>query len=113
MRNIILALSGRRKVFYGWWLLAGSVVAMALGSGVSYWSFGEARGRKEGNAAGAEVEHGLALWPASRGDLRVGGQQNDRARPHPLLLPLPESTRLWLGGDGDSIRSLTTTRGRR
>lgn len=29
-----------RKVFYGWWLLAGSVVAMALASGVSFWSFG-------------------------------------------------------------------------
>jgi sugar phosphate permease len=33
-------LSGRRKVFYGWWLLAASVCAMALGSGVSFWSFG-------------------------------------------------------------------------
>lgn len=31
---------GRRKVFYGWWVLAGSVVAMALASGVSFWSFG-------------------------------------------------------------------------
>ncbi len=31
---------GRRGIFYGWWLLAGSVVAMALGSGVSFWSFG-------------------------------------------------------------------------
>jgi sugar phosphate permease len=27
-------------VFYGWWLLAASVVAMAFGSGVSFWSFG-------------------------------------------------------------------------
>ena len=27
-------------MFYGWWLLAGSVVAMALGSGVSFSSFG-------------------------------------------------------------------------
>jgi sugar phosphate permease len=33
-------LSGRKKVYYGWWLLAGAVVAMALGSGVSFWSFG-------------------------------------------------------------------------
>jgi sugar phosphate permease len=32
--------SGRRKVYYGWWLLAGSVLAMALGSGVSFWAFG-------------------------------------------------------------------------
>ena len=29
-----------RSVYYGWWLLAGSVAAMALGSGVSFWSFG-------------------------------------------------------------------------
>jgi sugar phosphate permease len=40
VRNINPTLSGRPKVFYGWWLLAGSVVAMALGSGVSFWSFG-------------------------------------------------------------------------
>lgn len=33
-------LSGRRPVFYGWWLLAASVAAMALGSGVSFWAFG-------------------------------------------------------------------------
>ncbi|MDP2659736.1 MAG: MFS transporter, partial [Dehalococcoidia bacterium] len=32
--------TGRGKIFYGWWLLAGSVVAIALGSGVSFWSFG-------------------------------------------------------------------------
>ncbi len=31
---------GQRNTFYGWWILAGSVVAMALGSGVSFWSFG-------------------------------------------------------------------------
>lgn len=29
-----------RNIFYGWWVLAGSVVAMALGSGVSFWAFG-------------------------------------------------------------------------
>jgi sugar phosphate permease len=33
-------LTGRRRVFYGWWLLAASVCAMALGSGVSFWAFG-------------------------------------------------------------------------
>jgi len=33
-------LRGRRQVFYGWWLLAASVAAMALGSGVSFWAFG-------------------------------------------------------------------------
>ncbi len=31
---------GERNTFYGWWILAGSVVAMALGSGVSFLSFG-------------------------------------------------------------------------
>jgi sugar phosphate permease len=31
-------LSGRRKIYYGWWLLGGAVVAMAIGSGVSFWS---------------------------------------------------------------------------
>ena len=40
VRNISSTLSGGRKIFYGWWLLAGSVVAMALGSGVSFWSYG-------------------------------------------------------------------------
>ncbi len=40
MRNITPALTGRRNIFYGWWLLAGSVVAMALVSGVSFWAFG-------------------------------------------------------------------------
>jgi sugar phosphate permease len=29
-----------RNVYYGWWLLAASVVAMAFGSGFSFWSFG-------------------------------------------------------------------------
>lgn len=33
-------LSGRRRVFFGWWLLAASVAAMALGSGTSFWAFG-------------------------------------------------------------------------
>jgi len=31
---------GRRSIYYGWWLLAASVAAMALGSGVSLWAFG-------------------------------------------------------------------------
>ncbi|MGE0134938.1 MAG: MFS transporter [Dehalococcoidia bacterium] len=29
-----------RSVYYGWWILAASVAAMALGSGVSMWAFG-------------------------------------------------------------------------
>ncbi|MGE3857989.1 MAG: MFS transporter [Dehalococcoidia bacterium] len=33
-------LTGRRRVFFGWWLLAASVCAMALGSGTSFWAFG-------------------------------------------------------------------------
>jgi sugar phosphate permease len=39
-RAAVLVLTGRRRIYYGWWLLAGSVVAMALGSGVSFWAFG-------------------------------------------------------------------------
>ena len=30
----------RPGIYYGWWLLAASVVAMAFGSGFSFWSFG-------------------------------------------------------------------------
>lgn len=40
IRNALLVLTGRRKVYYGWWLLAGSILAVAVGSGVSFWSFG-------------------------------------------------------------------------
>ena len=40
LRASFQVLTGRRHVYYGWWLLAGSVVAMALGSGVSMWAFG-------------------------------------------------------------------------
>lgn len=36
----VAVISGRRRIFYGWWLLAAAVVSMALGSGVSFWSFG-------------------------------------------------------------------------
>jgi sugar phosphate permease len=32
--------SKRPGTFYGWWVLAASVVAVALASGVSFWSFG-------------------------------------------------------------------------
>ena len=38
--DAFLVLTGRRHVYYGWWLLAGSVLAMAIGSGVSFWAFG-------------------------------------------------------------------------
>ena len=39
-RAPLAALRNPRSVYYGWWLLSGSVVAMALGSGVSFWAFG-------------------------------------------------------------------------
>ena len=39
-RAMVEALRHPRQVYYGWWLLAGSVLAMALGSGVSFWAFG-------------------------------------------------------------------------
>ena len=29
-----------RRAYYGWWMLAGSVVAVALAAGISFWSFG-------------------------------------------------------------------------
>ena len=34
--QVAAALRHPRSVYYGWWLLAGSVIAMALGSGVSF-----------------------------------------------------------------------------
>ncbi len=33
-------LTGRRKIYYGWRILAASVVAVALANGVSFWAFG-------------------------------------------------------------------------
>ncbi len=33
-------MAGRRKVYYGWWLLAAAVPAQAVLTGVSFWSFG-------------------------------------------------------------------------
>ncbi len=38
--SIAWRLQRLRRVYYGWWLLAGSIAAMALGSGVSFWAFG-------------------------------------------------------------------------
>jgi sugar phosphate permease len=38
--DTVAVLTGRRKVFYGWWLLASSVVAIAFASGASVWSYG-------------------------------------------------------------------------
>ena len=29
-----------RRAYYGWWVLAGSVVAVAIAAGISFWSFG-------------------------------------------------------------------------
>jgi sugar phosphate permease len=40
LKNFFAVVTGRRKIFYGWWMLAGAVVAMAIGSGVSFWSLG-------------------------------------------------------------------------
>ena len=33
-------LSGRRKVYFGWWLLGAGIVLMAVTSGTSFWAFG-------------------------------------------------------------------------
>ena len=69
MRNTNPTPSGRRKVFYGWWLLAGSVVAMALGSGVSFWSFGLYIGplEEEFGWSRAEVSLGFSVSLAISG----------------------------------------------
>ena len=37
MRDV---LSGRRSVYYGWWVLSVGTIAMALGSGLSMSAFG-------------------------------------------------------------------------
>lgn len=61
MRNITPVLSGRKKVFYGWWILAGSVIAMALGSGISFWSFGLYVGPLEEEFAWSRAEVSLGF----------------------------------------------------
>ena len=33
-------LTHRRQIYYGWWMLAGSVLAVAAASGLSFWSLG-------------------------------------------------------------------------
>ena len=32
-------LRGRRRIFYGWWLMLGSVVAVGISAGISIWAF--------------------------------------------------------------------------
>ena len=61
--SIAWRLQRLRRVYYGWWLLAGSIAAMALGSGVSFWAFGlyiEPLGSQFGWSRG-EVSGGLSL----------------------------------------------------
>ena len=33
-------LTGQRKIYYGWWIIFSGVLAMALASGTSFWTFG-------------------------------------------------------------------------
>ena len=40
VRATALVLSGRRRIFYGWWVMAGSLLAVGIASGVPFWSFG-------------------------------------------------------------------------
>jgi sugar phosphate permease len=40
VRGTFAVLTGRRRLFYGWWMLAGSVLAMTVISGLSVWANG-------------------------------------------------------------------------
>ena len=86
-----MAISARvqrlRGVYYGWWLLAGSIVAMTLGSGVSFWSvglyieplesdFGWSRGEVSGGISIVLLSGGVAgpfvgRWVDTRGARKV------------------------------------------
>lgn len=39
-RTTLDVLSGRRKVYFGWWMLAAGIILMAVTSGTSFWAFG-------------------------------------------------------------------------
>lgn len=39
-RSAIEVLTGRRRIFYGWWILACCVVGLGFVNGISFWSFG-------------------------------------------------------------------------
>lgn len=67
--NIAWRLQRLRRVYYGWWLLAGSIAAMALGSGVSFWAFGLyiAPLESEFGWSRGEVSGGLSLGLLSSG----------------------------------------------
>lgn len=86
-----MAISARlrrlRGVYYGWWLLAGSIAAMTLGSGVSFWSvglyieplesdFGWSRGEVSGAISVVLLTGGVAgpfvgRWVDTRGARKV------------------------------------------
>ena len=40
MRGTLDVLTGRRKLFYGWWMLSASVLVMTVISGLSVWANG-------------------------------------------------------------------------
>lgn len=58
-----------RRAWHGWWLLAGSVVAVALTAGTSFWSFGLYVEPLEGEFAWSrfEVSNGFSLGLAASG----------------------------------------------
>lgn len=39
-RKAVLIVTGRKKIFYGWWILTGSVLGLAIVNGASMWAFG-------------------------------------------------------------------------
>ena len=69
MRRVSLAGLVRGRVYYGWIVLAGSVLATALGAGVSIWSFGlyVEPLEEEFNWSRAEVSAGFSISLAMAG----------------------------------------------
>jgi len=69
VRKVSLAGLARGRVYYGWIVLAGSVLATALGAGVSIWSFGLYVDplEEEFNWSRAEVTAGFSISLAMAG----------------------------------------------
>lgn len=40
VRSGVAVVTGRRRIFYGWWILASCVLGLGIVNGISFWSFG-------------------------------------------------------------------------